>query len=310
MQKRGIFRLLAASAAIILIVSVCCITVLGYDMDPTPKTYAGTVTRDDEQTPVEPTEDPDPETPTSTPTSTTESTTTPSSNENTDGNQGNNTTDSQGGTTGGQGNTTDSQSGTTGGQGNTTGSQGGTTGGQGNTTNSQGETTGGQGNTTGSQGSSSQGTYNPDTTTNSSSTTTVISGPDFSDEDNSELVNDGSVISGLPIGGESESAASTEESSSQLESTAFSSGNSGSTFLLVLGIVLIVVGVAGLGAVVYLQFIRPKQKPKKTDSLYDGDFDVYHDGYDMSSSPLQKDVDTKADTAEIDIHSHSSDDKK
>ena len=303
MQKRGIFRLLAASAAIVLIVSVCCITVLGYDMDPTPKTYAGTVTRDDEQTPVEPTEDPDPETPTSTPTSTTEPTTTPSSNENTDGNQGNNTTDSQGGTTGGQGNTTDSQSGTTGGQGNTTGSQGGTTGGQGNTTGSQSGTTGGQ-------GSSSQGTYNPDTTTNSSSTTTVISGPDFSDEDNSELVNDGSVISGLPIGGESESAASTEESSSQLESTASSSGNSGSTFLLVLGIVLIVVGVAGLGAVVYLQFIRPKQKPKKTDSLYDGDFDVYHDGYDMSSSPLQNDVDTKADTAEIDIHSHSSDDKK
>ena len=296
MQKRGIFRLLAASAAIVLIVSVCCITVLGYDMDPTPKTYAGTVTRDDEQTPVEPTEDPDHETPTSTPTSTTEPTTTPSSNENTDGNQGNNTTGSQGGTT-------DSQSGTTGGQGNTTGSQGGTTGGQGNTTGSQSGTTGGQ-------GSSSQGTYNPDTTINSSSTTTVISGPDFSDEDNSELVNDGSVISGLPIGGESESAASTEESSSQLESTASSSGNSGSTFLLVLGIVLIVVGVAGLGAVVYLQFIRPKQKPKKTDSLYDGDFDVYHDGYDMSSSPLQNDVDTKADTAEIDIHSHSSDDKK
>jgi len=296
MQKRGIFRLLAASAAIVLIVSVCCITVLGYDMDPTPKTYAGTVTRDDEQTPVEPTEDPDHETPTSTPTSTTEPTTTPSSNENTDGNQGNNTTGSQGGTT-------DSQSGTTGGQGNTTGSQGGTTGGQGNTTGSQSGTTGGQ-------GSSSQGTYNPDTTINSSSTTTVISGPDFSDEDNSELVNDGSVISGLPIGGESGSADSTGESSSQLESTACASGNSGRAFLLVLGIVLIVVGVAGLGAVVYLQFNRPKQKPKKTDSLYDGDFDVYHDGYDMSSSPLQNDVDTKADTAEIDIHSHSSDDKK
>ena len=117
-------------------------------------------------------------------------------------------------------------------------------------------------------------------------------------------MNDGSVISSLPIGGESEEESSSEESSSQLESTASSSGNSGSAFLLILGIALIVVGIAGLGAVVYLQFIRPKQKPKKSESLFD---DVYQDGYDMSSS--QSSVDPKADTTEIDIHSHSSDDK-
>lgn len=300
MQKRGIFRLLAASAAIVLIVSVCCITVFGYDMDPTPKTYAGTVTRDDEQTPVEPTEAPSStenssvESPSSeSPHSSTSSTTSSydSSESSSDKPSGGSSstpshTSSSETNNGSQNGSSDNQGATTGGQ-------------QGGGTNNQGDNT-----------YQSQGTYNPDTTTNSSSTTTVISGPDFSDEDNSELVNDGSVISGLPIGGESESTASTEESSSQLESTASSSGNSGSTFLLVLGIVLIVVGVAGLGAVVYLQFIRPKQKPKKTDSLYDGDFDVYHDGYDMSSSPLQNDVDTKADTAEIDIHSHSSDDKK
>lgn len=297
MQKRGIFRLLAASAAIILIVSVCCITVLGYDMDPTPKTYAGTVTKDENQSAVEPTEAPSStenssiESSSSEPSHSSTSSTTSSLDSSSDKPSGDSSstpshTSSSENNNGSQNGSSDNQGATTGGQ-------------QGGGTNNQGDNT-----------YQSQGTYNPDTTTNSSSTTTVISGPDFSDEDNSELVNDGSVISGLPIGGESESTASTEESSSQLESTASSSGNSGSTFLLVLGIVLIVVGVAGLGAVVYLQFIRPKQKPKKTDSLYDGDFDVYHDGYDMSSSPLQKDVDTKADTAEIDIHSHSSDDKK
>ena len=297
MQKRGIFRLLAASAAIILIVSVCCITVLGYDMDPTPKTYAGTVTKDENQSAVEPTEAPSStenssiESSSSEPSHSSTSSTTSSLDSSSDKPSGDSSstpshTSSSENNNGSQNGSSDNQGATTGGQ-------------QGGGTNNQGDNT-----------YQSQGTYNPDTTTISSSTTTVISGPDFSDEDNSELVNDGSVISGLPIGGESESAASTEESSSQLESTASSSGNSGSTFLLVLGIVLIVVGVAGLGAVVYLQFIRPKQKPKKTDSLYDGDFDVYHDGYDMSSSPLQNDVDTKADTAEIDIHSHSSDDKK
>lgn len=297
MQKRGIFRLLAASAAIILIVSVCCITVLGYDMDPTPKTYAGTVTKDENQSAVEPTEAPSStenssiESSSSEPSHSSTSSTTSSLDSSSDKPSGDSSstpshTSSSETNNGSQNGSSDNQGATTGGQ-------------QGGGTNNQGDNT-----------YQSQGTYNPDTTTNSSSTTTVISGPDFSDEDNSELVNDGSVISGLPIGGESESTASTEESSSQLESTASSSGNSGSTFLLVLGIVLIVVGVAGLGAVVYLQFIRPKQKPKKTDSLYDGDFDVYHDGYDMSSSPLQNDVDTKADTAEIDIHSHSSDDKK
>lgn len=297
MQKRGIFRLLAASAAIILIVSVCCITVLGYDMDPTPKTYAGTVTKDENQSAVEPTE-----APSSTENSSIESSSSEPSHSSTSsttsyhGSSSNEPSDDSSSTpshTSSSETNNESHNGSSDNQGATTGGQ------QGGGTNNQGDNT-----------YQSQGTYNPDTTTNSSSTTTVISGPDFSDEDNSELVNDGSVISGLPIGGESESAASTEESSSQLESTASSSGNSGSTFLLVLGIVLIVVGVAGLGAVVYLQFIRPKQKPKKTDSLYDGDFDVYHDGYDMSSSPLQNDVDTKADTAEIDIHSHSSDDKK
>lgn len=297
MQKRGIFRLLAASAAIILIVSVCCITVLGYDMDNTPRIYTGTVTKDENQSAVEPTEAPSSTENSSIETSSSEpshSSTSPatsshssSSNEPSDGSSSTPShTSSSETNNGSQNESGDNQGATTGGQ-------------QGGGTNNQGDNT-----------YQSQGTYNPDTTTNSSSTTTVISGPDFSDEDNSELINDGSVISGLPIGGESESSASTEESSSQVESTASSSGNSGSTFLLVLGIVLIVVGVAGLGAVVYLQFIRPKQKPKKTDSLYGGNFDVYHDGYDMSSSPLQKDVDTKADTAEIDIHSHSSDDKK
>ena len=70
MQKRALIRLLAASAALVLMISVCCVTVFGYEPDTAENTYTnGTVTKDEENPPVEPTPDPTEE-PVQTPTPT------------------------------------------------------------------------------------------------------------------------------------------------------------------------------------------------------------------------------------------------
>ncbi len=69
MQKRGFFRLLAVSAALVLVISACCITVLGYEPNHTEAMmYEGTVTKDENNPPVEPTADPTEPTPTPDPT--------------------------------------------------------------------------------------------------------------------------------------------------------------------------------------------------------------------------------------------------
>ena len=70
MQKRALIRLLAGSAALVLMISVCCVTVCGYEPDTAENTYTnGTVTKDEENSPVEPTPDPTEE-PVQTPTPT------------------------------------------------------------------------------------------------------------------------------------------------------------------------------------------------------------------------------------------------
>lgn len=155
--------------------------------------------------------------------------------------------------------------------------------------------------------SSSQGGTVWEPESSSSETNTIPnSGPNFSDEDNSELVNDGEVINSLPLDGElssqEESSASSEtssESSSQ-ESSTSTSGNSGSSILLILGISLIVLGVAGLGTVAYIQFIRPRiQNRKENSDIFE---DENGDGYEVSLK-----TDDKADTAEIDINNYDAD---
>ena len=70
MQKRALIRLLAASAALVLMISVCCVTVFGYEPDTAVNTYTTeTVTKDEENSPVEPSPDPTEE-PVQTPTPT------------------------------------------------------------------------------------------------------------------------------------------------------------------------------------------------------------------------------------------------
>lgn len=155
--------------------------------------------------------------------------------------------------------------------------------------------------------SSSQGggtVWEPD---NSSSQTDTIpnSGPNFSDDDNDELVDDGAVISSLPLDGELESQTNNSDSSdassetSSQTSSAASSGNGGSSILLILGIALIVLGVAGLGTVAYIQFIRPRMQDRKDGQVFE---DENGDGYEVSLK-----TDDKADTAEIDINNYDAD---
>ena len=122
------------------------------------------------------------------------------------------------------------------------------------------------------------------------------SSPDFGDDDNSDLVDDGSVISSLPIPGETEESGESGESSEESSSKAAAAGNSGSPLLFFGGIAMIVLGVAGLGTVVYLQFIRPAMAAKKAGSreLFVSEDD---DGYTVSQTP----ADPMSDTAEINL---------
>ena len=155
--------------------------------------------------------------------------------------------------------------------------------------------------------SSSQGgtVWEPDSSS-SQADTIPNSGPNFSDEDNSELIDDGAVINSLPLDGElssqdenSGSSETSSESSSQ-ESSASTSGNSGSSILLILGISLIVLGVAGLGTVAYIQFIHPRiQNRNENNEIFE---DENGDGYEVSLK-----TDDKADTAEIDINNYDAD---
>ena len=261
MQKRVLIRLLAASAALVLMISVCCVTVFGYEPDTAVNTYTnGTVTKDEENSPVEPTPDPTEEpvqtpTPTADPTqSPTEkpaptATPTPTPKPKPD-----------------------------------------------NTPVPTAEPT---------PDSKPTPTYRPMPTPDSdpiwSGPTSQTqdpqnSSPDFGDDDNSDLVDDGSVISSLPIPGETEESGESGESSEESSSKAAAAGNSGSPLLFFGGIAMIVLGVAGLGTVVYLQFIRPAMAAKKAGSreLFVSEDD---DGYTVSQTP----ADPMSDTAEINL---------
>lgn len=261
MQKRALIRLLAASAALVLMISVCCVTVFGYEPDTAVNTYTnGTVTKDEENSPVEPTPDPTEEpvqtpTPTADPTqSPTEkpaptATPTPTPKPKPD-----------------------------------------------NTPVPTAEPT---------PDSKPTPTYRPMPTPDSdpiwSGPTSQTqdpqnSSPDFGDDDNSDLVDDGSVISSLPIPGETEESGESGESSEESSSKAAAAGNSGSPLLFFGGIAMIVLGVAGLGTVVYLQFIRPAMAAKKAGSreLFVSEDD---DGYTVSQTP----ADPMSDTAEINL---------
>lgn len=276
MQKRGFFRLLAVSAALVLVISACCITVLGYEPNHTEAMmYEGTVTKDENNPPVEPTADPTEPTPTPDPTitPTPEPVETPTPTPDPDPNP--TMTPTPDPTASPTARPTSSPTTTPGDD---------------------------EPNNSGSQGNSGNGGYNEDPGT--TTTSDPVSGPNFSDDDNSDLIDDGSVISSLPIEGEldSQNSESGSEASSQAESSEApkASGNSGSSFLLILGISLIVLGVAGLGTVVYLQFIRPKMAAGKKAAI-DGETELssFSDGFSRASR-----VDAKADTAEIDINSY------
>lgn len=276
MQKRGFFRLLAVSAALVLVISACCITVLGYESDRTEVTmYEGTVTKDESNPPVTPTPDPSEPTPTpqptTAPTDTPEPVETPTPTPDPDPNP--TMTPTPDPTASPTARPTSSPT----------------------TTPDDNEP-----NNSGSQGNSGNGGYNEDPGT-TTTTSDPVSGPNFSDDDNSDLIDDGSVISSLPIEGELDSQTSENgsEASSKKESSEApkASGNSGSSFLLILGISLIVLGVAGLGTVVYLQFIRPKMAAGKKAAIDDEtELSSFSDGFSQ--------VDVKADTAEIDINSY------
>ena len=265
MQKRALIRLLAASAALVLMISVCCVTVFGYEPDTAENTYTnGTVTKDEENPPVEPTPDPTEE-PVQTPTPTADPTQSPTEKpaptatptptpkpkpDNTPVPTAEPTPDSKPTPTYRPMPTPDSDP-------TWSGNQGGTT-------------------------SQTQDPQN--------------SSPDFGDDDNSDLVNDGSVISSLPIPGETEESGESGESSEESSSKAAAAGNSGSPLLFFGGIAMIVLGVAGLGTVVYLQFIRPAMAAKKAGSreLFVSEDD---DGYTVSQTP----ADPMSDTAEINL---------
>lgn len=265
MQKRALIRLLAASAALVLMISVCCVTVFGYEPDTAENTYTtGTVTKDEENPPVEPTPDPTEE-PVQTPTPTADPTQSPTEKpaptvtptptpkpkpDNTPVPTAEPTPDSTPTPTYRPMPTPDSDP-----------------------------------TWSGNQGGSTSQTQDPQN-----------SSPDFGDDDNSDLVNDGSVISSLPIPGETEESGESGESSEESSSKAAAAGNSGSPLLFFGGIAMIVLGVAGLGTVVYLQFIRPAMAAKKAGSkeLFVSEDD---DGYTVSQTP----ADPMSDTAEINL---------
>ena len=75
---------------------------------------------------------------------------------------------------------------------------------------------------------------------------------------------------------------------------------------MILGVVLIVLGVCGLGGVVYVQVVRPSLKKRQNM-----DVDIYEDedgdGYEISWK-----TDDKSDTAEIDLNHYDAgkDDEK
>lgn len=288
MQKRGFFRLLAVSAALVLVISACCITVLGYEPNHTEAMmYEGTVTKDENNPPVAPSPD-------TSGNSSSDNSSESSSNESSGGSSNDSSVESSDDSSmessddSSKDNDTDTET----------------------ETSDTGTTTSSNSSSAGSNHSSNDNTSNndpawepedPGTTT---TTSDPVSGPNFSDDDNSDLIDDGSVISSLPIEGEldSQNSESGSEASSQAESSEApkASGNSGSSFLLVLGISLIVLGVAGLGTVVYLQFIRPKMAAGKKAAI-DGETELssFSDGFSRASR-----VDAKADTAEIDINSY------
>lgn len=271
MQKRALIRLLAASAALVLMISVCCVTVFGYEPDTAENTYTnGTVTKDEENPPVEPTPDPTEEpvqtpTPTEKPVPTEKPISTPTPTEKpaptekptqapTEKPDSTPTVDP----------TPDSTP---------------------TPTYRPMPTPDSDPIWSGNQGGTTSQTQDPQN-----------SSPDFGDDDNSDLVNDGSVISNLPIPGETEESGESGESSEESSSKAAAAGNSGSPLLFFGGIAMIVLGVAGLGTVVYLQFIRPAMAAKKAGSreLFVSEDD---DGYTVSQTP----ADPMSDTAEINL---------
>ena len=271
MQKRALIRLLAASAALVLMISVCCVTVFGYEPDTAENTYTnGTVTKDEENPPVEPTPDPTEEpvqtpTPTEKPVPTEKPISTPTPTEKpaptekptqapTEKPDSTPTVDP----------THDSTP---------------------TPTYRPMPTPDSDQIWSGNQGGTTSQTQDPQN-----------SSPDFGDDDNSDLVDDGSVISSLPIPGETEESGESGESSEESSSKAAAAGNSGSPLLFFGGIAMIVLGVAGLGTVVYLQFIRPAMAAKKAGSkeLFVSEDD---DGYTVSQTP----ADPMSDTAEINL---------
>lgn len=271
MQKRALIRLLAASAALVLMISVCCVTVFGYEPDTAENTYTnGTVTKDEENPPVEPTPDPTEEpvqtpTPTEKPVPTEKPISTPTPTEKpaptekptqapTEKPDSTPTVDP----------TPDSTP---------------------TPTYRPMPTPDSDPTWSGNQGGTTSQTQDPQN-----------SSPDFGDDDNSDLVDDGSVISSLPIPGETEESGESGESSEESSSKAAAAGNSGSPLLFFGGIAMIVLGVAGLGTVVYLQFIRPAMAAKKAGSkeLFVSEDD---DGYTVSQTP----ADPMSDTAEINL---------
>lgn len=271
MQKRALIRLLAASAALVLMISVCCVTVFGYEPDTAENTYTnGTVTKDEENPPVEPTPDPTEEpvqtpTPTEKPVPTEKPISTPTPTEKpaptekptqapTEKPDSTPTVDP----------TPDSTP---------------------TPTYRPMPTPDSDPTWSGNQGGTTSQTQDPQN-----------SSPDFGDDDNSDLVNDGSVISSLPIPSETEESGESGESSEESSSKAAAAGNSGSPLLFFGGITMIVLGVAGLGTVVYLQFIRPAMAAKKAGSkeLFVSEDD---DGYTVSQTP----ADPMSDTAEINL---------
>lgn len=271
MQKRALIRLLAASAALVLMISVCCVTVFGYEPDTAENTYTnGTVTKDEENPPVEPSPDPTEEpvqtpTPTEKPVPTEKPISTPTPTEKpaptekptqapTEKPDSTPTVDS----------TPDSTP---------------------TPTYRPMPTPDSDPTWSGNQGGTTSQTQDPQN-----------SSPDFGDDDNSDLVDDGSVISSLPIPGETEESGESGESSEESSSKAAAAGNSGSPLLFFGGIAMIVLGVAGLGTVVYLQFIRPAMAAKKAGSkeLFVSEDD---DGYTVSQTP----ADPMSDTAEINL---------
>ena len=292
MQKRALIRLLAASAALVLMISVCCVTVFGYEPDTAENTYTnGTVTKDEENPPVEPTPTPSESSSGSSASSSSESSTSSESSNSSessipsessassessnssepDDNSGGDTDSNIGGNTNGNTN------------GNTSGNASGNTGN--NSTTKPMPTPDSDPIWSGNQGGTTSQTQDPQN-----------SSPDFGDDDNSDLVDDGSVISSLPIPGETEESGESGESSEESSSKAAAAGNSGSPLLFFGGIAMIVLGVAGLGTVVYLQFIRPAMAAKKAGSkeMFVSEDD---DGYTVSQTP----ADPMSDTAEINL---------